>query len=353
MEHAFGRSSRWSVGLEEELFVVDAATLEPRAADPLLDDPRTKPELYRAVLETVTGVCASAGEAAEAALAARRDLARRAAQDGLALLAASTHPLASLTGNELTDAPRYREMAQRLGPAAAVQFACGLHVHVGVDSPERCWGALEAVLPWLPVWLAASVSSPYAGGEETGLASTRADVLARMPRSGAPPVLGSYAAWAAWVERLRGLGVLADPTQLWWDVRPHPAHGTLELRIPDQPTDPALVGAFAALGQALVASARPGPPADRGLYAENRWAAVRLGGAARLVHPDGDRVASVPELMDELVERVLPTARALGSDALLEPLAALARRTQAEAQLATGRERGVEAAARQLLLPVD
>ncbi|MEZ5100228.1 MAG: YbdK family carboxylate-amine ligase [Thermoleophilia bacterium] len=351
MEHAFGRSSRWSVGLEEELFVVDAATLAPRAADPLLADERTKPELYRAVLETVTGVCASAAEAAEAALAARRDLARRAADDGLALLAASTHPLASLTGNELTDAPRYREMADRLGPAAAVQFACGLHVHVGVDSPEACWTALEGVLPWLPVWLAASASSPYAEGRETGLASTRADLLGRMPRSGCPPAFGSYAAWAAWAERLRRLGVLADPTRLWWDARPHPAHGTLELRIPDQPTDPALVGAFAALGQALVASATAGPPADRGVYAENRWAALRFGGAARLVHPAGDRLASVPELLDELVERVLPTARALGSDALLEPLAALGRRTQAARQLATGRAHGVEAAARKLLLP--
>ena len=128
------------------------------------------------------------------------------------------------------------------------------------------------------------------------MASNRAPVLAELPRAGAPPAFASYAEWEAWVERLVRLGVTQDYTRIWWDVRPHPKFGTLEVRVPDQPTDVRLSAAFAALLQALCATALAGGYRAPGLgdrgradYAQNRWAAARFGPAAELLHPGRTR----------------------------------------------------------------
>jgi len=201
-------------------------------------------------------------------------------------------------------------------------------------------GRLEAVLPWLPVLLAVSANSPYVAGRETGLASTRAELLALLPRSGAPPVFDGYEAWSSFAEGLVRLGLADDLMRLWWDVRPHPRLGTLEVRVPDQPTRLADTGALAAAVHALVAAVDPGAQAaDRAVYAQNRWAAARFGAAAALIHPDEERLAAPAELLAELLERVEPSARRLGSADLLGRLDSL---DQAGAQLEIGRRDGLE-----------
>jgi carboxylate-amine ligase len=209
--------------------------------------------------------------------------------------------------------------------------------------------ALEGVLPWLPVVLALSANSPYLAGEETGLASKRAEVLALLPRATAPPVFTSYAEWEAFVERYVRLGLADGYTRFWWDARPHPSLGTLEIRSADQPTAPELSAAFAALLQALCATMVDGPPpaaANRGDYAQNRWAALRFGPRAELVHPKGDRLAKVPELLAELLELVEPAVRELGTEELLSALTP--SRCEGDRQLEIGRERGLEAVAADL-----
>jgi carboxylate-amine ligase len=155
---------------------------------------------------------------------------------------------------------------------------------------------LEAVLGWLPAVLALSCNSPFLDGVETGMLSNRAGVLAELPRGGAPPAFESYAAWEAWVERLVSLGVMADYTRLWWDVRPHPRFGTLEIRIADQPTSLARTELLVRLIRDLVADA-PSRVTPRGDYLQNRWAAARHGIDARLIHPDGTRLVGVGELL--------------------------------------------------------
>jgi glutamate---cysteine ligase / carboxylate-amine ligase len=303
--HAFGRSSRWSVGVEEELFVLDAETLEPaRVPEEMLDGVRFKAELFATVVELNTGICADADEAGRELAELRAEAKRRAAEAGLALAAAGTWPTAVSEEQPITQEPGYRAFVDYAGPSARRQYCSGLHVHVGVSSPEACLERLEAVLPWLPLVLALSVNSPYAAGRETGLASTRAEVLSLLPRSGAPPVFDSYADWERFAERLVELGLADEITRIWWDVRPHPRYGTLELRMPDQPTRLETTVAFTTLLRALVAGAEPGSPADRGVFAQNRWAALRFGAEAKLVHPDGDRLASVPELLEELLGRL-------------------------------------------------
>jgi carboxylate-amine ligase len=189
-------------------------------------------------------------------------------------------------------------------------------------SAEDCWLCLEAILPWLPVVLALSANSPWFAGELNGMASNRAPILAELPRAAAPPAFGSYAEWETWVERLADLGVAEDYTRIWWDARPHPKLGTLEVRVPDQPTDVRLSAAFAALLDGLCRAALAGAlPSNtvllgdrgRGDYAQNRWSAARFGVRAELLHPDGTRVATASDLGAELLELVAP----FGDEALL------------------------------------
>jgi glutamate---cysteine ligase / carboxylate-amine ligase len=339
--HRFGRSSPFSVGLEEELFVVDPGTLEPAPVPPgLLDGARFKAELFTSMLELTTTVCSDVHEAV-AELAGLRTEARRHVQAaGLELVAVGTWPTAVFEREEVTPKEPLLRFAEYAGSSAQRQHCAGLHVHVGVASPEECMGRLEAVLPWLPVLLAVSANSPYVAGRETGLASTRAELLALLPRSGAPPAFDGYEAWSSFAERLVRFGLADDLMRLWWDARPHPRLGTLEVRVPDQPTRLADTGAIAAAVHALVAAADPGAQAaDRGVYAQNRWAAARFGTAAALIHPEEERLATPAELLAELLERVEPSARGLGSADLLGRLDGL---DQAVAQLEIGRRDGLE-----------
>ena len=243
------------------------------------------------------------------------------------MAAAGTHPFSRPELQPIVAEKRYTTFEAYGGVTVRRQGVQGLHVHVGMPSGDACWRCLEAILPWLPVVLALSANSPWLAGELTGMASNRAPVLGELPRAGGPPAFASYAEWEAWVERLVSLGVTQDYTRIWWDVRPHPRFGTLEVRVPDQPTDVGLSAAFAALVQALCAAALAGElpgnsrlQADRGRgdYAQNRWAAARFGPRAELLHPDGSSVARAGELGAELIALVRPQAERLGAASLLD-----------------------------------
>ncbi len=347
IEAHFGESSPFSVGVEEELMILDSQTLEqvPRV-DAFLGDHGFHTELFASVVELKTGICASAQEAADELGALRERGTSIAEQNGLRLCAAGSHPLSDPEAQEIVDLERYRSFVEYAGVSARRQGVNGLHVHIGMASAEACMQCLEAILPWLPVLLAISANSPYFAGRETGLASNRAEILAELPRSGAPPPFRVYEEWESFVERLVRLGLASDYTLLWWDVRPHPRFGTLEVRVQDQPTSLGRTAAFVALVQALCASAlewppQPYEPAARALYQQNRWAALRFGPTARLAHPDGDRAVGAVALAAELVDRIRPAARSLGTEPLLDALDLQA--SEGDLQLEVGRASGLHA----------
>ena len=302
-----------TLGVEEELVVLDAQTLAQVGEGPALvaaldgvDLPgRAKTELHASVFELNTDPCPTAVEVLESLAVLRRATAEAAGERGLAIAATGSHPFSSPESQPIVQEERYLTMVAHHGPSARRQNVQGLHVHVAVPSAEDCWRLLEGLLPWLPVVLALSANSPWFDGELTGMASNRAPVLVELPRTGAPPAFGSYAAWEAWVDRMVRLGVMADYTRIWWDIRPHPSLGTLEIRMPDQPTDVRRSAAFAEVLQKLsetLLGAGHVREADRADYQYNRWAASRFGPAAELIAPDGERVATAVELGRELLE---------------------------------------------------
>jgi carboxylate-amine ligase len=311
LESHFGESAPLSVGIEEELMILDAETLLPVAAvDRFLDTPGFKTELHASVVELNTGVCADAASAVEELRRSRATASEIAASSGLAIAAGGSHPTAPFDSLPVVQEERYLAMIRDVGWAARRQGVNGMHVHVGVASGDVCWERLEAVLPWLPVVLALSANSPFLEGVETGMLSSRAPILSELPRSGAPTVFDGYADWEAWVERHIALGVIDDYTRIWWDVRPHPRFGTLEVRIADQPTSIERTALVAELVVSLVASAA-GTRAQRADYLQNRWAAAHLGLDAELIHPDGDRLVTARELAAELLGADPPEPEAL------------------------------------------
>jgi carboxylate-amine ligase len=350
IEQRFGESPEFSVGVEEEVMILDSRTLLLSPSVELLiggsnklDLPgRLKTELFASVVELNTDICASVAEATEALLALRTAADGIARANGLRIAAAGSHPISPPEREEIAPDPRYLEFVEYAGISARRQGVSGIHVHVGMPSADACFRALEGVLPWLPVVLALAANSPYLSGEETGHMSVRGQVLAELPRAGAPPPFASYAEWERFVERYVALGLADGYTRFWWDIRPHPSLGTLEIRMPDQPTALELTAAFAALLQALCGTA-PGLSrrADRGDYAQNRWAALHFGPRAQLIHPRGDRLVGVQDLAEELLELVRPVAAEFGTLGFLDALEA--SRCEADLQLEVGRKHGLDA----------
>jgi carboxylate-amine ligase len=318
IERHFGESSPLSLGVEEELMILDAGTLQPAAAVDVLvrgaaerELPGTlKTELHASVIELTTPVCESVEEAVACLRALRAAAAEIAGQNGLAIAAAGAHPTAPLESLPVVQEERYLAMIRDIGRAARRQGVNGLHVHVGVESADACWERLESVLAWLPVVLAMSANSPFVDGEPTGVLSNRASILAELPRAGSPPAFGSYEGWERWVERLVQLGVMADYTRIWWDVRPHPMLGTVEIRVPDQPTSLERTELLVRMVRDLVRDA-PAGRTDRGDYVQNRWAAASAGLDAVLLHPDGSRTVTARELARDLFGAEPPEPEAL------------------------------------------
>ena len=271
----FGAAPPWSLGIEEELMLVDAETLEP-ARDGFSRvfgeaTERIKPELFESFVEITTTVVETADEAEAELRALRHEVAERADAHGLALLATGSHPTAR-GSVPIVPVERYQRMKAELGEALCRQRVCGLHVHVSIPDPDTCLRVFEGVMPRLPGLLAASANSPFWDGEPSGRRSIRSEILLEMPTGGTPPVLRS---WDDWQAASRG-----DSTRRHWDAWPRPEYGTLEVRVLDQPTSLQRAAELATEVQELVRETAEwvGEPFDREEYAAQRDAASRGGG---------------------------------------------------------------------------
>lgn len=302
---AFEEPGPVTVGLEEELMLLDAETLDlaPHAAQVIGDDPRFKLELPAAQLEIVTAPHPNVAAAAEELARARADLA--AAVDGRFRLAgAGAHPFASGTG-PLNPGPRYERIEAEYASVARRQLVFGLHVHVAIRGADRALAVYNALRSYLPELAALAANAPFYEGRDSGLASVRSRISGLLPRQGVPPVLESFEAYA---EALRWCG-FDDPRQWWWELRLHPVFGTVEVRVPDAQRTVAETAAIAEVVYALVMHLAEHLDAGEALLVadswridQNRWSACRHGLDGELTdlvtgarRPARDRLAALVE----------------------------------------------------------
>lgn len=333
METSFGRSAPYSIGIEEEYQLLDKSSLElVSRIEPILSafegepvEPRIKPELLQSVVELSTKIAGSVGDAVEDLVDLRSRLRHAAAEQDAVIASAGTHPFSRYEEQAVTARPRYAEIVDTLGWVAVRQLVFGLHVHVGMSSAEKAIACSNGMRAFLPELLALSANSPFWQGRPTGLASTRTTILDTLPRSGPPPVLADFREFEELVERGVRTGCFPEYTRIWWDVRPHPRFGTLEVRICDAQTRIKNVAALAALVQSLVATlgnafecGEPAPLVPDFLLEENKWRAARDGLEAVLIDVEHDTERSAREAIGTLLEHCQPSAEALGCADQLE-----------------------------------
>src|ERR671924_807111 len=323
MEVMFGRSAPFTIGIEEEFQLLSPESYElvsrfDEVAEAAGDE-RIKPELLRSVLEVATSIGRNVEETLDEARQLRARLRDAAAERGTLIASAGTHPFSRYEHQEVTDEPRYAGLMEKMQWTAERQVIFGLHVHVGLQSADQAISVANALRTWLPELLALSANSPFWGGRDTGLASTRTKVFDTFPRSGLPPAFSSFDEFELLVERAVKTNSFPDYTYIWWDLRPHPRLGTIEVRVCDAQTRIESVSAIVALVQSLVATLAEAwengdQPAVQPitLVAENKWRAARHGLGAQLIDLENDTERPAPEALRALVERCEPAARRLG-----------------------------------------
>lgn len=317
-------SPAFSIGVEEELMIVHGETLElTNAIGQLLQgdvDGDVKPELMESVCEIATAPCANTAEAGEQLRRLRADVRRVARAKGLDIGSAGTHPFALWEDQRIVAEPRYRQLIDALRFVARQELIFGLHVHVGLDDPEKAVHVANGMRVHVPVLLALSANSPFWRADTTGLSSSRTPVFRQFPRVGIPP---AYRDWADYEKRVGFMiesGVMEDATYLWYDVRVHPHFGTVEVRACDAQTRVEHTLGLAALIHAMVRELAEHFDAGRELsdypfemLDENKFLAARHGLDGELVDlPTNDRVAT-KDLARRLVARLREHAQDLGS----------------------------------------
>jgi glutamate---cysteine ligase / carboxylate-amine ligase len=350
-EHAFGKGEPYTLGVEEEYMLLDSTTFDlVQHIDTVLAavegshlEDVIRPELMQSVLEISTPVCRNIGEV-DAELRRLRGAVTEIARDmNMRVGSAGTHPFSLFERQRITARDRYRALVDQLQYVARRELIFGMHVHVAVDDPEKAIRVVNGLLLYLPGLLAMSASSPFWRGEPTGLSSTRQLVFAAFPRSGPPPRFRDYADYADVVGQLERTGCIADYTHIWWDIRPHPRLGTVEVRICDAVTRVEHAVSIAAYCQSLVKHlcerfdrGEEIPSYHRILTSENKWLAARYGLEAPVMDLLTGRRNRVP--VSQLIRRTLrdvePHARELGCERELEGVRdILARGTSADGQL--------------------
>jgi glutamate---cysteine ligase / carboxylate-amine ligase len=340
-------------GIEEEYFLHDLATKRAASTTPETlfreADQATNGQIGRefmqAQAEAATNPTASMSTARRELQEARGVLARLANRHGLAVLASGTHPTAHWVNTEQTDNARYAEVLNDLQMIGQRDMLCGMHVHVQLPDPGRRIEVMYRLLPYLPLFVALSTSSPFWVSRETGLKGYRLAAYDELPRTGLPELFTTSRDYEAYVEALVKAQVIKDATYIWWMIRPSSRYPTLELRAPDSCTHLADAIAIAALYRALIHHVYHHPQVnadldavDRAIIIENKWRAQRYGIHGTFVTKTGS--VSVPVYLEQVLKLTASDADMLGcSEEVGQCRSIIIRGTSAEGQLGVYRAR--------------
>jgi glutamate---cysteine ligase / carboxylate-amine ligase len=326
IESAFGSRKPFSVGVEEELFLVDPVTGRQANASAAVQARlgtvagTVERELHACQVELITDVCASAGEA----VAMLAGLRRAVVATGAGLLGSGTHPSAREGEAEITDKERYERIRELLGDAVATPVG-GLHIHIGMPDAETAIRAFNGLRRHLPLLQALAANSPYRHGRDTGLASAREVTVRGWPRSGVPRAMRDFADFEAASRVLARAADVPDYTWFWWKLRPHPRLGTVEVRALDAQAalrdDASLVALTHCLARhEAEAEPEPDPPVE--VLEEGIFRAARYGLSARLPDAAG-HLRPVAELLEDALVLARRHARELDCEEQLDGLSAL------------------------------
>ena len=325
VEHRFTGPS-YTIGIEEELMIVDAETLDlVNGIETMLEAmPDTlgdvKPELMESVLEVSTTPCKNTREAGDQLRDLRRAAQGVAEERGFAIGSAGTHPFAMWEDQRIAARSRYRDLIAALRFVARQELIFGTHVHVGVDDPDKAIHVANGMRVHVPLLLALSANSPFWRASQTGLLSTRTPIFRAFPRVGIPPSYKDFDDYSRRIDFMSDSKAIADYTYLWYDVRPHPRLGTVEIRACDAQTRVEHTLALTALIQAMVKELSEhfdaGVPLTEypwQMLDENKWLAARHGMDGELVDlPNAERITA-KALTARLLERLRPHAQDLGT----------------------------------------
>lgn len=348
-------SDAYPIGIEEEYFLADAETrnavprmpkaLMRRCKEALGDQVQT--ELLQSQIEIATPICRSLEDARKALRHCRQSLAQATAEFDLALFAAGTHPLAEWSEQEPTDKPRYHKIADDLKILARRNMLCGMHVHVEIVDPHKRLDVMNRILPFLPVLLGLSTSSPFWRKHTTGLMGYRLAAYDELPRTGIPEFFPDLADYNGYVDTLVSAGVIEDATHIWWSIRPSLRFPTLELRIADSCTHMEDTLCIAALYRCLARALQRRPEINatwrnhtRLLIEENRWRAQRNGTSEGLIDINNKRITPFATVIEDILQLVEEDAAALGCiPEVAHARQILSRGTSAAQQMALYREK--------------
>ena len=356
---AWAKTEPFTLGVEEEIMLLDPRSWAlAQAIDDVLPRvparlvPHIHPETHAGAAELSTGVQLSVRGAIDELCMLRREIRETAERCGLSVASAGTHPFTIGRETVLARGARYEAIYGSMRELARREPTFALHVHVGVPDPEDAIRAVNGLRAHLPLLLALSANSPFWQGRDSGLASARTPLFQAFPRVGIPRRFTDYADYVTAVDLLIVCEAFAEPTFLWWDVRPQPRLGTVEVRIMDAQITLRATAALVSLVQCLVALELDAGLADERAAApevlvENRFLAARDGVKAALIDPGRERRVPVAEMAGELVEACMPYARDLGCSgelaSVLDLVAAPPAAHQLEAARGPDRLRGLVA----------
>jgi len=326
----FASSPTSSVGVEMELELVDRDTRELRSGateilgelgkgTPTGEHANAKHELLESCIEIITNVCSTVGEARADLAGTLAEVTAVAATHDLEVMCSGTHPFSQWSQQDVTPDPRYNQLIEDHQWLARRLQIFGIHVHVGVRSPDKAMPIVNALTGYVAHFLALSASSPYWLGTDTGLASSRSKVFEALPTAGLPHQLANWAEFEEFMDTLVCSNTIKTIREVWWDIRPHPNFGTVELRICDGLPTLREVAAIAAMSQCLVT--RLDSLLDRGytlptpkswVVRQNKWRAARYGVDAEIIIDDRGTLQPLREAVRDLVEELEPVADKLG-----------------------------------------
>ena len=319
-----------TIGVEWELQLVDTSTRmlrqdarEVLAALPGLTEegehPKIRHELMQSTVEVVTGICSTVSEIKDDLSATISQLERITGRRGTMLACAGTHPVSDWRDAKMAPIQRYAELVEQMQWLARRIQTFGVHVHVGIRDGSKAIPIVNALAAYLPHFLALTASSPYWSGQDTGLASSRAIVFGGLPTSGPPQPLTDWTEFEEYMDTLLRAGTIRSIKEVWWDIRPHPDFGTVEIRMFDGVPTLREIGMTAALSQSLVqlldtqldrGYTLPTPPAW--VVRDNKWRATRYGLDAIVITDDSGSTAPLRDELYELTRELQPVADRLG-----------------------------------------